>query len=139
MRTIHGGFLTFLADITIADRGGHPLGDWTDDARELVVFPQDTYPDYAGPCDYTRTVINPGPSCRSRRSARRRGRSLAAACLAGVLALGVVDVTSAETWRGLTADPYPEPLDSDTFPCPAPLQRVLDGAHQVRSHPLSTQ
>ena len=35
----------------------HPLGDWTDDARELVVFPQDVYPDHAGPHDYTRAVL----------------------------------------------------------------------------------
>ena len=35
----------------------HPLGDWTDDARELVVFPQDAYPDTAGPHDYTRAVL----------------------------------------------------------------------------------
>ena len=38
----------------------HPLGDWTDDARELVVFPQDAYPDHAGPHDYTRAVLNAG-------------------------------------------------------------------------------
>ena len=32
---------------------------WTDDARKLVVFPQDAYPDHAGPHDYPRTVLNP--------------------------------------------------------------------------------
>ena len=31
----------------------HPWGDWTDDVRELVVFPQVAYPDHAGPHDYT--------------------------------------------------------------------------------------
>ena len=36
----------------------HPLGDWTDDARKLVVFPQDAYPEHAGPHDYTRAVLN---------------------------------------------------------------------------------
>ena len=34
----------------------HPLGDWTDDARKLTVFPQDAYPDHAGPHDHTRAV-----------------------------------------------------------------------------------
>ena len=34
----------------------HPLGDWTNDARRLVVFRQDAYPDNAGPHDYTRAV-----------------------------------------------------------------------------------
>ena len=27
----------------------HPLGDWTDDAGELLVFAQDAYPRNAGP------------------------------------------------------------------------------------------
>ena len=35
----------------------HPLGDWTDDARDLVVCPQDAYPEHAGPHDY----LPPGP------------------------------------------------------------------------------
>ena len=39
----------------------HLLGDWTDDAREFVVFPQDAYPDHAGPYDYTRVVLNAEP------------------------------------------------------------------------------
>ena len=39
----------------------HPLGDWTDDARKLVVFPQDAYPEHAGPHDYTRAVLNAEP------------------------------------------------------------------------------
>ena len=29
----------------------HPMGDWSDDARELVVFPQDAYPENSGPHD----------------------------------------------------------------------------------------
>ena len=82
----------------------HPLGDWTDDARELVVFPQDAYPDHAGPHDYTRAVLNAEPPPLERRRARARGpgSSLAISCLAAVLALGVVASVSAETWRGLT-------------------------------------
>ena len=62
----------------------HPLGDWTDDARELVVFPQDAYPDHAGPHDYTRAVLNAGPPPLERRRARPRGpgrASLSAASL----------------------------------------------------------
>ena len=27
----------------------HPLGDWTGDARDLVVFARDAYPEHAGP------------------------------------------------------------------------------------------
>ena len=51
--------------------GLHPSGDWTDDARELVVFPQDAYPDDAGPHDYTRAVLSAGVS--RERPSRRRG------------------------------------------------------------------
>ena len=40
--------------------GLHRLGDWTADARELVVFPQDVYPENAGPHDYTRVVLSAG-------------------------------------------------------------------------------
>lgn len=50
----------------------HAFGDWTDDARELVVFPQDAYPENAGPLDYTRAVLSAArlqvPSSRSRGS-----------------------------------------------------------------------
>ena len=38
----------------------HPLGDWTDDARELTVFPQDEYPNHSGRRDYTRAVLSTG-------------------------------------------------------------------------------
>ena len=62
----------------------HPLGDWTDDAPELVVFPQDAYPEHAEPHDYTRAVMNAGPPSRRRRPAPRRGRSLALVCLVGL-------------------------------------------------------
>ena len=83
------------------------LGDWTDDARELVVFPQDAYPDHAGPHDYTRAVLNAEPPPLERRRARPRGSgsSLAISCLAAVVALGLVAGVSAETWRGLTVAP----------------------------------
>ena len=50
----------------------HPLGDWTDDARDLVVFPQDAYPEHAGLHDYTRSVLNAGPLPRARPSATQR-------------------------------------------------------------------
>ena len=85
----------------------HPLGDWTDDARKLVVFPQDAYPDHAGPHDYTRAVLNAEPPPLERRHARSRasGSSLAISCLAAVVALGLVQGLSAETWRGLTVAP----------------------------------
>ena len=82
----------------------HPLGDWTDDARELVVFPQDSHPENAGPHDYTRAVLNAGPPPKTRRGARLRA-SFASACLAGVLALALVQDVSSETWRGLTVAP----------------------------------
>ena len=96
--------------------GLHALGDWTDDARQLVVFPQDANPEHAGPHDYTRAVPDvpsasaPAPPSRRRalpggsvsRQAcppgpRRRARpgrsrlSVAQACIAAVLALGLVD------------------------------------------------
>ena len=85
----------------------HPLGDWTDDARKLDVFPQDAYPDHAGPHDYTRAVLNAEPPPPERRRARPRGpgSSLALSCVAAVLALGLVASASAETWRGLTVAP----------------------------------
>ena len=83
----------------------HPLGDWTDDARLLVVFPQDAYPDNSGPHDYTRAVRNAAPPSRVRRRAARRRLPLALACLVGHLAFGLVDIASAETWRGLTVAP----------------------------------
>ena len=85
----------------------HPLGDWTDDARQLVVFPQDAYPDHAGPHDYTRAVLNAEPPLLERRHARPRGpgSSLVISCLAAVVALGLVVDVSAETWRGLTVAP----------------------------------
>ena len=104
------------------------LGDRTDDARNLVVFPQDAYPDNAGPHDYTRAVLNAGPPPRARRRARRRTPSLASAFLAGVLALGLAHNTSAETWRGLTVapehrcSPYDKRRD---YPYPQSVERDI--------------
>ena len=40
----------------------HPMGDWTDDARELVVFPQDAYPENSGAHDYTRAILEANPA-----------------------------------------------------------------------------
>lgn len=82
----------------------HPLGDWTD-ARRLVVFPQDAYPENTGPHDYTRAVLSANPPAQPRRRASRHRPPLALACFAGLLALGLVDSASAETWRGLTIAP----------------------------------
>ena len=84
----------------------HCLGDWTDDARKLDVFPQDAYPEHAGPHDYTRAVLNANPASRRRSSSRfPRQSRLALVCLVGVLALGFVHSTVAETWRGTTVAP----------------------------------
>ena len=84
----------------------HRLGDWTDDARDLVVFTQDAYPEHAGARDYTRAVLNANPAPRRRSSSwfPRQSR-LALVCLVGVLALGFVQSTVADTWRGLTVAP----------------------------------
>ena len=65
----------------------HYLGDWTDDARHLDVFPQDAYPDNAGPHDYTRAVLSAGPPSGrlspSRGTPRPRSRSLPPASCSG--------------------------------------------------------
>ena len=75
----------------------HPFGDWTDDARRLVVFPVNAYPLNSGPHDYTRAVLNADlPSLRalpSRRTPRARTRashrvSRAAACVASAPVTG---------------------------------------------------
>ena len=108
----------------------HPLGDWTDDARELVVFPQDAYPDHVGPHDYTRAVLNAEPSPLERRRARPHGpgSSLAISCLAALVALGLVQGLSAETWRGLTVasehrcGPYDKRRD---YPYPQSVERAI--------------
>ena len=67
--------------------------------------PRDAYPDNAGPHDYTRAVLNanPPPLQRHRARTRRRQSRLAVACLAGLLAFGLVHSASAETWRSLPA------------------------------------
>ena len=80
----------------------HALGDWTDDARELVVFPQDADPENAGPHDYTRAVLRATPSPPRRCGSASR---FALTCIAAVAALGLVAGASAETWRGLTVAP----------------------------------
>ena len=48
----------------------HPLGDWTDDTRQLVACAQDAYPENSGPHDYTRAVLNAVTAPRRRRRAR---------------------------------------------------------------------
>lgn len=53
----------------------HPLGDWTNDERQLVVFPQDAYPEHAGPHDYTRAVLSARPPSRRRGSSRGASRA----------------------------------------------------------------
>ena len=65
----------------------NPLGDWTDDAGELVVFPQEAYPENSGPHDYTRAVLNADPPRRRRRAGPRNpGPASAIACLAVIVA-----------------------------------------------------
>ena len=108
----------------------HLLGDWTHDARELVVFPQDAYPDHAGPHDYTRAVLNAEPPPLERRRARPRGPGshLAISCLAAVVALGFLSGVSAETWRGLTVAPEHRcaPYDKKRdYPYPQSVERDL--------------
>ena len=108
----------------------YPLGDWTDDARNLVVFPQDAYPEHAGPHDYTRAVLNAEPPPLERRRARPRGpgSSLVISCLAAVVALGLVAGASAETWRGLTVSPEHRcaPYDKRRdYPYPQSVERAI--------------
>ena len=108
----------------------HPLGDWTDDARELVVFPQDAYPDHAGTHDYTRVVLRaePPPLERCRAHPRGPGSCLALSCLAAVVTLGFVAGVSAETWRGLTVAPEHRcaPYDKKRdYPYPQSVERDI--------------
>ena len=108
----------------------HALGDWTDDARRLVVFPQDAYPANAGPHDYTRAVLRArpeGPRPRRRRPRGPRSR-LALGCVAGLLALGLAGAASAETWRGLTVAPEHRcaPYDkARDYPYPQSVERDI--------------
>ena len=70
------------------------------------MFPQDAYPEHAGPHDHTRAVLNANPAPRRpRASPSWRQSRLTLVCLVGVLALGFVQSTVAETWRGLTVAP----------------------------------
>ena len=100
----------------------HPLGDWTDDARELVVFPQDAYPEHAGPHDYTRAALNAGPPPWARRGARLRA-SLALACLAGVLSPWVSSTRPQQTRGAASRSPpstvAPRTTRSGTTPIPS--------------------
>ena len=67
----------------------HFLGDWTDDAAELVVFPQDAYPENTGPHDYTRAMLSANPPPKRRRAGPGKPRpARALACFAAVVALG---------------------------------------------------
>ena len=103
----------------------HALGDWTGDARELVVFPQDAYAENAGPHDYTRAVLRAHPSRLRRRGASSR---FALTCIAAVAALGLVAGVSAETWRGLTVAPEHRcaPYDKKRdYPYPQSVERDI--------------
>ena len=108
----------------------HPLGHWTDDARRLVVFPQDAYPDYAGPHDYTRAVLNAHPDPpRGRRTRPGSSQSrLALVFVAGLLACGLLPAVSAETWRGLIVAPEHRcaPYDKKRdYPYPQSVERDI--------------
>ena len=114
----------------------HRLGDWTDDVRKLVVFPQDSYPDNAGSHDYTRAVLRAGlPRPRRGRAGPRKARSAVTfSCLAAVLALGfgLVHSASAETWRGLTVAPEHRcaPYDKKRdYPYPQSVERDLGAVY----------
>ena len=88
----------------------HPLGDWTDDAQQLTVFPQDAYPENAGAHDYTRAVLNADSPAGRRRPAPRMHRpaqALTSFAAAVALALALAHHASAEMWRGLTACSFP--------------------------------
>ena len=101
----------------------HAFGDWTDDARELVVFPQDAYAENAGPHDYTRAVLRAHPSPPRRRGSASR---FALTCIAAVAALGLVVGASAETWRSLTVAPEHRcaPYDKKRdYPYPQSVER----------------
>ena len=103
----------------------HALGDWTDDVRELVVFPQDAYPENAGPHDYTRAVLRAHPSPPRWRGSPSR---FALTCVALVAALGLVAGASAETWRGLTVAPEHRcaPYDKTRdYPYPQSVERDI--------------
>ena len=103
----------------------HALGDWTDDARELAVFPQDAYAENAGPHDYTRAVLRAPPSPPPRRRSPSR---FPLTCIAAVAALGLVAGASAETWRGLTVAPEHRcaPYDKKRdYPYPQSVERDI--------------
>ena len=103
----------------------HALGDWTDDARELAVFPQDAYAENSGPHDYTRAVLRAHPSPPRRRGSPSR---FALTCIAAVAALGLVAGASAETWRGLTVAPEHRcaPYDKKRdYPYPQSVERDI--------------
>ena len=111
--------------------GLHPLGDWTDDAGALVVFPQDDYPDNAGPHDCIWAVLSADPPSRRRRSGPRKPRPAhALACLAAavVLGLGLAHDAAAKTWRGLAlapdsrCSPYDKKRD---YPYPQSVERDI--------------
>ena len=85
----------------------YPLGAWTNDVRDLVVFPQDAYPDNSGPHDYTRAVLSTGaPSSRrppSRGTPGARTRALprpsrAARCMGIPPLLKPLDLFGCFTW-----------------------------------------
>ena len=109
----------------------HRMGDWTNDARQLAVFPQDAYPENSGPHDYTRAVLSAEPSSPRRRTRpRSTGSRFALACVAAVTALGIVSGVSAETWRGLTVAPEHRCSDYDKkrdYPYPQSVERDIVG------------
>ena len=107
----------------------HRFGDWTDDVRPLVVFPQDAYPENAGLHDYTRAVLSAEPSPPRRRPrSRGSGPRFALACVAALAAFGLVAGASAETWRGLVVAPEHRCSDYDKkrdYPYPQSVERDI--------------
>ena len=109
----------------------HPLGDRTADAGQLVVFPQDDYPDNSESHDYTRAVLNAVSPARRRRAGPRRHRPaqvLACFAAAVAVALALAHHASAETWRGLIVapehrcSPYDKKRD---YPYPQSVERDI--------------
>ena len=105
----------------------YPLGDWTDDARNLVVFPQDAYPEHAGPHDYTRAVLNAdGPSgsrSRNRGSQSPTTPSLRSARRAARPALGPAPCSSLT--RPMRRGPVASRRGAVGGGCLAPLPRPV--------------
>ena len=103
---------------------------WSNGVGDLVVFPQNVYPDNFGPHDYTRVVLNANPPAisRGRSQPLQRQLPLVLAFVAGLFALGFIHDVSAETWRGLIVAPEHRcaPYDKKRdYPYPPSVERDI--------------